>query len=155
MLSRQCFGPLLRDWLALTVANWYTREMLSMGIFDRVNDGLFGVIGLVFLRWDIGSFEIGYWLRTSAIGRGYVAEATRLLSDFAFDHLNTNRIMIRCDAENVRSAAVPRRLGFTQECLLRRDSTAPAGRIRDTLIFSLTRSDLRWPSRYAAYATPR
>lgn len=135
--------PLLRDWLALTVANWYTREMLSMGVFDRVNDGLLGVIGLVVHRWGIGSFEIGYGLRTSAVGRGYVAEATRLLSGFAFDHLNANRIMIRCDAENTRSAAVPRRLGFTQEGLLRRDSTAPAGRIRDTLIFSLIRSDLR------------
>jgi len=56
-------------------------------------------------------------------------------------------VMIRCDAENARSAAVPRRLGFTQEGLMRRDSAAPNGELRDTLVFSLIREDPRWLTR--------
>jgi len=136
----------LRDWLARGVAKWYTRETMAMGVFDRASDQLVGNISLMVRGWDIGSFEIGYWLRTSAVGKGYMTEATRLLTDFAFDHLNANRIMIRCDAENVRSAAVPRRLGFVQEGLLRRDYAAPDGHIADTFVFSLIRDDPRWPS---------
>lgn len=136
----------LRNWLAHTVAKWYTREMMAMGVFDRTSDRLVGNIGLMVRGWDIGSFEIGYWLRTSAVGQGYMTEATRLLTDFAFDHLNANRVMIRCDAENARSAAVPRRLGFTQEGLLRRDIAAPDGHLSDTLIFALIRDDPRWPA---------
>lgn len=135
----------LGDWLAHVVARWHTREMMAMGIFDRASDRLVGNIGLMVRSWDIGAFEIGYWLRSSAVGKGYMIEAVRLLTDFAFDHLNANRVMIRCDSENTRSAAVPRRLGFTQEGLLRRDSAAPDGRIRDTLVFALIRDDPRWP----------
>jgi RimJ/RimL family protein N-acetyltransferase len=137
----------LREWLARTVAKWITREMLGMGIIERDTGRLVGNIGLMIHGWNIGSFEIGYWLRTSAAGHGYMSEAVRLISDFAFDHLEANRVMIRCDAENTRSAAVPTRLGFTLEGRLRRDFATPDGHIADTLVFSLIRDDPRWPSR--------
>ncbi len=136
----------LHDWLAHVVAKWITRESLGMGIVERERGRLVGNIGLMIRNWDIGSFEIGYWLRSSASGNGYMTEATRLVTDFAFDKLNANRVMIRCDADNARSAAVPRRLGFTQEGRLRRDSRATNGSICDTLVFSLIREDPRWPA---------
>lgn len=136
----------LRDWLARIVAKWYTREMMGMGIVAKESGRLVGNIGLMVRGWDIGSFEIGYWLSTPAVGHGYMTEAVRLVTDFAFDHLNANRVMIRCDAENARSAAVPTRLGFTLEGRMRRDNAAPDGNIRDTLVFSMIREDPRWPS---------
>lgn len=135
-----------RDWLARIVAKWITREMLGMAIIERETGQLVGNIGLMVRGWDIGSFEIGYWLRTSAAGHGYMSEAVRLVTDFAFDHLDANRVMIRCDAENARSAAVPQRLGFTLEGRMRQDFAAPNGAIRDTLVFSLIRDDPRWPA---------
>jgi RimJ/RimL family protein N-acetyltransferase len=137
----------LRDWLARVVAKWITREILGMGIVERETGLLVGNIGLMIRDWSIGSFEIGYWLRTSATGHGYMSEAVRLITDFAFDHLDANRVMIRCDAENARSAAVPQRLGFTLEGHMRRDFAAPDGQIRDTLVYSLIRDDPRWPAR--------
>ena len=136
----------LRDWLAHMVAKWTTREMLGMGIVERATGHLVGNIGLMVRGWGIGSFEIGYWLRTSAAGHGYMSEAVRLVTDFAFDHLDANRVMIRCDAENARSAAVPQRLDFTLEGRMRRDFAAPNGAIRDTLVFSMIRDDPRWPA---------
>ncbi len=139
----------LRDWLARALAKWITRELLDMAIVERESGHIVGDIGLMVKPhgWDIGSFEIGYWLRTSAAGHGYMSEAVRLVTDFAFEHLNANRVMIRCDAENTRSAAVPQRLGFTLEGRMRRDFAAPDGKIRDTLVFSLIRDDPRWPPR--------
>ena len=134
----------LRDWLARTEAKWITREMLGMAIIGRESGQLAGNIGLMTRNWEIGSFEIGYWLRTSAEGKGYMSEAVRLVTDVAFDLLDANRVQIRCDAENARSAAVPRRLGFTREGLMRRDFAAPNGELRDTLVFSLIRNDPRW-----------
>jgi ribosomal-protein-serine acetyltransferase len=137
----------LRDWLARVVAKWITREIMGMGIIERASGQLIGNIGLMVRGWNIGSFEIGYWLRTSAAGHGYMSEAVRLVTDFAFDHLDANRVMIRCDAENARSAAVPQRLGFALEGRMRRDFAAPNGAIRDTLVFSMIRDDPRWLSR--------
>lgn len=140
----------LRDWLARVVAKWYTRELLGMGVVERASGRLLGNIGLMIHNWNIGSFEIGYWLRASAEGHGYMSEAVRLVTDFAFDHLQANRVQIRCDAENARSAAVPQRLGFVAEGLIRQDFAAPDGRIRDTLIFSLIRADPRWSTQTPA-----
>jgi RimJ/RimL family protein N-acetyltransferase len=75
-----------------------------------------------------------------------MTEAVRLLTDFAFDHLAANRVMIRCDARNTRSAAVAQRLGFILEGRMRCDNVAPDGQLRDTLVFSLVRDDARWPA---------
>jgi len=102
-----------------------------------------GGTGLHVHDWDIAYFEIGYWIRASAQGHGYVTEAVRLLTDYVFDTLKASRVEIRCDELNVRSAAVPRRLGYVEEGLLRNDSTTPEGELRNTLVFSLISGE--WP----------
>lgn len=56
--------------------------------------------------------EIGYWLRAEVTGRGYATEATSAVLAVAVALPRMTRIEIRCDARNVRSAAVPQRLGF-------------------------------------------
>lgn len=122
-------------------ARWLLREDLMVGIWDRKTGRYLGGSGLHRMDWAVPSFEIGYWLRTSAWGQGYVTEAVRVLCDFAFETLGANRIEILCDAKNTRSAAVPKRLGFVQEALLRNECRDGAGDLRDTLIFALTPDD--------------
>ena len=65
-----------------------------------------------------------------------MTEAVRLLVDYAFASLNVNRLEIRCDERNTRSAAVAQRLGFVQEDRIRNDDAGPDGTLRNTLIFS-------------------
>jgi RimJ/RimL family protein N-acetyltransferase len=65
----------------------------------------------------------------------------RLLTDYAFDNLKANRIEICCDELNARSAAIPKRLGFVLEERLRNDLATSDGRLRTTLVFSLTPED--------------
>ncbi len=137
----------LRAWLTRAEARWLTRETLGCAVVDRATGRFAGNIGLMIRDWEIGYFEIGYWLRTSAAGKGFMTEAARLVTDFAFDHLWANRVEMRCDARNERSAAVPRRLGFTQEAHLRWNGTFVNDALRDTLIFALIRTDPRWPER--------
>jgi RimJ/RimL family protein N-acetyltransferase len=126
---------------------WLVREDMGVGLFDAETGRYGGGSGLHPRGWDLRFFEIGYWVRRSAEGRGYVSEAVRLLADYAFASLAANRIMIRCDVRNLRSAAVARRLGFVQEALLRNDSLALDGTLRSTLVFALTPDDPRWPDR--------
>ena len=126
-----------RDWIIHTMAHWLLRELLGLSIWEASTNRFFGGIGLHPHEWNTGYFEIGYWIRASAEGHGYIAEAVRLLATYAFDTLKANRLEIRCDELNARSAAVPQRLGFVQEGCLRNNATAPDGRIRSTLVFSL------------------
>ncbi len=127
------------------ISNWLVREEMTVALFDAQTGQYAGGSGLHPRNWEIGFFEIGYWVRKSAEGKGYISEAVKLLTDYAFASLQANRVMIRCDARNNRSAAVPRRLGFVEEALLRNDSIATDGTIRSTLVFSLTPDDPRWP----------
>ncbi|MBF6590801.1 MAG: GNAT family N-acetyltransferase, partial [Ktedonobacterales bacterium] len=105
-----------------------------------------GGLGLHPRGWETGFFEIGYWLRASAEGQGYMAEGVRLMTDYAFAHLGATRVQIRCDARNQRSAGLARRLGFVQEAHLRCQMRATDGTLRDTLVFALTPTDQRWPT---------
>ena len=69
--------------------------------------------------WNHRSTSIGYWLAEDRQGRGTMTEAVRALTTHAFDVWRLNRVEIRVAVGNVRSAAVPRRLGFTEEGVLR------------------------------------
>lgn len=119
-------------------ARWLLREDLMVGIWERETGRYLGGSGLHRINWTVPAFEIGYWLRTSAWSQGYVTEAVQTLCRFAFETLGANRVEIRCDPRNTRSAAVPKRLGFVQEAHLRNDVRDGAGDLRDTLIFGLT-----------------
>lgn len=89
------------------------------GIFSFDGNDLFGEISL-FPRSADGRvpfasadrLELGYWLIEDATGRGYATEAARAMLSLATRLPGTSRVEIRCDRRNVRSAAVPRRLGF-------------------------------------------
>jgi ribosomal-protein-serine acetyltransferase len=135
-----------RDWIARQMASWLLRENLGMSIWEVASGRYLGGIGLHVRDWDIRYFEIGYWLRASAEGHGYIAEAARLVAGFAARDLSANRIEIRCDARNARSAVVAQRLGFVREAELRRNLRAPDGSLRDTLVFGLVPSDPAWPA---------
>ena len=135
-----------RDFILRTQAKWLLREDMNVGFFEASSERYLGGSGLHPRGWDVPAFEIGYWIRASAEGHGYVAETVRLLADFAFESLGAQRVMIRCDARNTRSAAVAERLGFVREARLRNEvRTHTDSALRDTLIFSLIPSDPRWP----------
>ncbi|MFO0611230.1 MAG: GNAT family N-acetyltransferase [Polyangiaceae bacterium] len=93
---------------------WILREDLPV-LIESHEGRLLGGSGLHRLDWAARCFEIGYWIRKSAEGRGFASEAARLVSAIAFDRLGATRVQIRCDLDNDRSAAVPRRLGFEEE----------------------------------------
>lgn len=134
-----------RDMLVRWQASWLLRENFFLGIFLCASGELLGNVGFEAHDWEGRFFEIGYWIRQQVQGNGYVTEAVRLVTDYLFTHLDAQRVEIRCDARNQRSAAVARRLGFQQEGCLRRSALAADSVLADTLVFSLIPSDSRWP----------
>ena len=64
--------------------------------------------------------NLGYWVRSSATGRGVATEAARQAADFAFRTTDLVRVEIVCAVGNERSQRVAVRAGAVREGLLRR-----------------------------------
>jgi len=117
------------------------REAVPYGIWHKEDGRLLGRVQLEHMRWRARTFDVGYWLRASATGRGFVTEAVILVCRLAFEELGAIRVGLLADSLNERSIAVPRRLGFSPEARIRNERLNSAGRPQDTLIFGLTRED--------------
>lgn len=91
--------------------------------------------------------EIGYWLHPDATGRGWVTAAAAGLARVAFEVFDVDLVRITCDEANVRSAAVPPRLGFRHVGTIDEVRHAPADTNR-TMQFDLRRA--QWADSPAA-----
>ncbi|MDY7080048.1 MAG: GNAT family N-acetyltransferase [Chloroflexota bacterium] len=116
-------------------ARFLTREDLWLLLFLKGTHTLVGGSGLHRMDWNVPSFEIGYWVRRRFAGQGYITEAVRGVTCFAFETLGARRVEIRCDARNGRSRRVAERAGFELEATLRKHAVAVDGSLRDTLIY--------------------
>jgi RimJ/RimL family protein N-acetyltransferase len=135
-----------RDWLIHLESRWLLRQALSFAIRHSETTEYLGGVELHTILWDRRLFALGYWLRSDAEGHGYMSEAVQILTDYAFAALGANKVSLRCDARNLRSAAVAERLGFVREAQLRGEAITKDGLLADELQYALTRDDPRWPS---------
>lgn len=110
-----------------------------MGIFDADEREVVGGTGL-HKRRGADALEIGYWIRTSQVGRGLATESTASLTRVAVELCDVDRVEIRVDPTNEASLAIPRRLGFVEEGMLRRRLPPDEeGVPRDVIVFSMFR----------------
>jgi ribosomal-protein-serine acetyltransferase len=143
----------LREWLTWTdttrtladvrrYAQFAEAQFESHAAFDyaiRSNDVIVGSIGLHSLDWGSRNAQIGYWLSPEVRGQGLVTRAAAALVTHALSHLDLHRLEIHCVVENVRSRAVPERLGFAFEGVLA-EAYLLHGRFRDIALYATTKS---------------
>jgi RimJ/RimL family protein N-acetyltransferase len=121
-------------------ADFMARTDLMLLLFHKASGALLGGSGLHNIDWRVPRFEIGYWLRTSYTGHGYMTEAVNAIVAFAFITLGAQRLEIRCDERNTRSAAVARRCGFDLEGILRNNGRDHhSGALENTMVFARIR----------------
>jgi ribosomal-protein-serine acetyltransferase len=82
--------------------------------------------------------NLGYWVRTSAMGRGVASEAARQIAEFAFRNTDLVRLEIVCAVENRRSQRVAERAGAVREGVLR-NRLQLHGKAVDAVMYSLIR----------------
>ncbi|MCW2575907.1 MAG: GCN5-related N-acetyltransferase [Modestobacter sp.] len=84
--------------------------------------------------------EIGYWMAAEARGRGYAAETTHALAEWAIG-LGAPRVYLVADVGNRGSQAVARRAGFAQEGVLRSYLRYRDGSRGDAALFARVAGD--------------
>ncbi len=123
-----------------TVRDLQTGAGLGMLLIDRGR--LIGGVAFVGLSREDQSTKIGYWLSEAAQGRGIMTRAVSAMVDEAFGPWGLQRVEIRVAAQNARSRAIPERLGFRQEGVLRA-AYRVAAETHDEVVYGLLAEDTR------------
>ena len=148
--QREYLGEWL-DWVHRTTTVQQTLDFIQMSIklnaggqkltsFIFKNKQLVGSLSLVRISKEHRKAEIGYWLDENFQGQGIVSKSIAKFIEYSFDELHLNKLTIKVVEQNKKSCAVPLRLGFVQEGILRREVRF-RGKFYNKLIFGLLKEE--------------
>lgn len=128
-------------WIRQANARYQLREELPYAIYVRESGELIGGISIFDIRYSVPRGEIGYWMKTSATGNGYMTEAVGAVVRMGFEILQAERLEIRLIAGNGRSARVAERAGFRLEGVLRNFVRNNDGELCDYKVYGLLKEE--------------
>jgi ribosomal-protein-serine acetyltransferase len=106
-----------KSFIEMTKKQFASNNGFQAGIWYKGN--IAGVIGFHGMNWANRSTSIGYWLGERYQGSGIITKSCKAFIEYALNELNLNRIEIRCAEKNFKSRAIPERLGFVKEGMIR------------------------------------
>jgi len=106
-----------KSFIEMTRTKFASNNGFQAGI--RYEGNMAGVIGFNETNWANRSASIEYWLGERYQGKGIMTKSCKAFIEYAFKELNLNRVEIRCAEKNLRSRAIPERLGFAKEGMVR------------------------------------
>ena len=128
------------DYLQGCEGTWKKGTEFNYMILDK-DKNFMGMISALNITEKDKSLEIGYWLSTPYTKQGYMQEAVKLMEKEFFG-LGINRIVIRTDVLNKKSANVPQKLGYVFEGIQRQSQWSDADeKFRDINVFSKLKSE--------------
>ena len=107
----------IRDFIAARLEQFEAGQGPNAAIW--LNGQIVGGIGCHPIEWSNRNCSIGYWIDGGCQGKGIMTRCCAALIDFLFDDMGLHRVTIHCGTGNRKSCAIPERLGFTREGLMR------------------------------------
>jgi RimJ/RimL family protein N-acetyltransferase len=138
----------MATFLAVGERLWDLRRDFGYSVIEGPEERVVGGCGL-HGRHDEHALEIGYWVHVDSAGLGLATELSQALTDAAFEIPGIEHVHIKCAEQNVRSARVPEKLGFTFLGVRVPDEGVCAG--RPTMAFVVERR--AWIARRAEAAS--
>lgn len=129
-----------RSWLLSIEPNWNDEQSYGFAIIDNESGKFMGGCGLNII--DVTPVaNLGYWIRSSEVGKGVASEATVGLLNFGFECLGLMRIEIMMSTQNEASKKVAINAGAIFEGTLR-NRLQLHGVNHDALLYSLVPGDM-------------
>lgn len=117
-----------------------SRNQQGFDMVIQYHGHIVGKIGLVYINYERQFGEIGYWLAHDAQGRGLVTRAVWLITGYSICTLNIPNIYIRCAAGNLKSRAIPERLGFKNQGI-QPQQVVIHGQSHDDMLYTMSKKD--------------
>lgn len=126
------------SWIEATITG---RDAKTMYDFAVLIDGEYaGGCGINHIDWTDCVANLGYWVRTSATGKGVATKAAVHVIQWAFANTTLNRIEIVVACDNIRSQRVAEKVGAAHDAVLRK-RTMVNGKPVDAVLYSVLRPD--------------
>jgi len=134
----------LESWVDESITHHQKHSRYIFVIEDKATGKLagstaYGNVAIVDKRLEIG----WTWLGKDFRGTGLNRHCKFLLLSYAFEELGFERVELKTDVLNLRSRQAMRKIGATEEGILRSHTLMHDGRRRDTIFYSILRSE--WP----------
>ena len=126
-----------REWIAVQEELANQGMAYEFAILDEA-DRFLGGCGINQISKANRFANLGYWVRTSSMGRGVAPAAARLVAEYAFRETDLIRLEIVCAVANTRSQRVAEKIGAVREGILRSRLVLPTG-VSDAAMYSLVR----------------
>jgi ribosomal-protein-serine acetyltransferase len=126
----------------VVAVQWIDNRGPHCGIW--VDGALVGSVGCHPIDWTNRACSLGYWIESGRQGQGIVTRSVTALLEYLFDTKRLHRVVIQCGVGNQRSSAIPERLGFAKEGVLRQAQLI-GGRWVDLAVWSMLEEE--WRSR--------
>lgn len=121
--------------------DWIERTRFVMGIWLKSSGKYIGQIWIEPNKWEVPSFELGWFLERSQQGQGIATEASKVAIQFLFNRLKAYKIIVITRDDNEKSSRLAERLGFIKEGHLREHSIKKNGSRVGLLYYGMLKND--------------
>jgi RimJ/RimL family protein N-acetyltransferase len=130
-----------REYLSRAEPDRQAGRELALAVVEAADDTVLGGCGLSRFDWPELTCEIGYWVAKEQRGRSVGTRAVRMLSRWALQTLEMERVELLVDPRNEPSNRLALSAGFMLEGLMRAYRRRAEGRW-DLVMYSLLQDDL-------------
>ena len=135
----------LQQWVEIALKEREEGKRVPFTIIEKSTGVICGSTSFGNISYFDHRIEIGWsWLGKQFQGTGINFHAKFSLLSYAFDVLDWERVEIKTDNLNERAKQALRKIGATEEGVLRSHMQMPKNRRRDSVYFSIIKKE--WPA---------
>ena len=135
----------LKNYLNLAIQARKEKKEYPFIVFDKLTNSFVGSTRFYDIQLFNKCLQLGFtWYGKQFQGTGLNKHCKYLLLEFAFEKLKIERVEFRADNSNKRSIAALKSIGCIEEGILRSNGMRNNGTRRDSIIFSILKSE--WES---------
>lgn len=135
----------LEKWIGDAMVSKKNKQRYPLTIIEKKSAGVLGSTSIGNVSLIDKRAEIGWtWLGIEYHGKGINNQCKFLLLQYLFDDLNFLRVEFKTDVLNLKSRNALKKIGATEEGILRSHTAMHDGRRRDTIYYSILSRE--WPT---------
>ena len=119
---------------------WLYQQKKEVSFVILSGEAAVGRVGLHHLNLQNKHAAIGYWLTKDAQGKGIITRSCKKLITYGFEELGLHRIEIKAAVDNLKSQAIPKKLNFKKEGILR-EAELVNGKFLDLVPYSMLKNE--------------